>query len=117
MTRRVFTPAVIKIILELASQGKTAPEIAATIGSTSASVRVRCCQLKISLSRRGRPSLVPGFPSDNEGKIVMYMRPDSFASLTRRAAQMYKSPVELAGMLLEAVVSSNIFEAVLGDYE
>ena len=59
MPRRVFTPAVIKAIRELASQGKSASEIAAAIGSTAASVRVKCCQLKIQLSRRGRPCLAP----------------------------------------------------------
>jgi hypothetical protein len=30
---------------------------------------------------------------------------------------MNKSPVELAGMLLQAIVSANIFEAVLDDRE
>jgi|ERR1700683_1373659 len=117
MPRRIFTRAVINGIRELASQGKTAPEIAAIIGSTPASVRVKCCHLEISLSRRGRPSLVPRFPSDNQGKLVVHLRADGYAALTRRAEQMRKSPVELAAMLLEAVISSNIFEAVLGDYE
>jgi len=115
MPRRVFTPAVIKAIREMASQGKSASEIAATIGSTPASVRVKCCQLKIQLSRRGRPSLVPSFP--NEHKLIVYMRPDNYTALKRKAAQMNKSPVELAGMLLEAIVSADIFEAVLDDHE
>jgi hypothetical protein len=116
MPRRLFTPAVIKAVRELASQGKTASEIAATIGSTPASVRVKCCHLKIQLSRRGRPSLVPSSrPHNYEGKLVLYMRPDDYAALYRRATQMRKSPVELAGMLLEAIVSANLFEAVLDD--
>ena len=115
MPRRVFTPAVIKAIREMASQGKSASEIATTIGSTPASVRVKCCQLKIQLSRRGRPSLVPSFSSHTESKLVVYLRPDGYAALKQRAAQMRKSPVELAGMLLEAIASANIFEAVLDD--
>jgi hypothetical protein len=114
---RVFTRAVINVIRELASQGKTAAQIATIIGSTPGSVRVKCCRLKISLSRRGRPSLVPSFPSDNQGKLVVRMRADDYAALTRRAQQMDRSPVELAAMLLEAVASGNIFEAVLGDDE
>ena len=117
MPRRVFTPAVIKAIREMASQGKSASDIAATIGSTPASVRVKCCQLKIQLSRRGRPSLGPGFLPHNENKLVVYMRPDDYAALKRRAEQMHKSPVELAGMLLEAIVSANIVDAVLDDHE
>jgi hypothetical protein len=118
MPRRVFTPAVIKAIREMASQGKSASEIAATIGSTPASVRVKCCQLKIQLSRRGRPSLVPSFPQhNNEHKLVVYIRPEDYAALKRKAVQLHKSPVELAGMLLEAIASANIFEAVLDDHE
>src|SRR6202050_563881 len=116
MPRRVFTLAVIKLIREMASQGKSAAEIAATIGSTPASVRVRCCQLKIQLSRRGRPSLVPPLPLRNQ-QLVLCMRPDDYAALKRRAEQMRKSPFELAGMLLEAIVSGNIVEAVLDDQE
>jgi len=113
--RHVFTPAVIKAIREMASQGKSASEIAATIGSTPASVRVKCCQLKIQLSRRGRPSLVPSSPTHNEHKLVVNLRADDYAALKQKAAQMRKSPIEFAGMLLEAIVSANIFDAVLDD--
>jgi hypothetical protein len=117
MPRRVFTPAAVNAVRELASQGKSAAHIAGAIGSTPASVRVKCCQLKIQLSRRGRPSLVPSFSPPNEHRLVVYMRPDGYTLLKRRATQMSRSPVELAGMLLEAIVSSNIFEAVLDDHE
>lgn len=110
MPRRVFTPAVIKAIREMAGQGKSASEIAATIGSTPASVRVKCCQLKIQLSRRGRPSLHPG-----EHKLVLYMRPEDYTALKRKAAHKRKSPAELAGTLLEMIVSADIFQAVLDD--
>jgi hypothetical protein len=118
MPRRVFTPAAVNAVRELASQGKSAAHIAGAIGSTPASVRVKCCQLKIQLSRRGRPSLVPSFPQHtNEHKLVLYVRLDDYIALKRKAAQMNKSPVELAGMLLQAIVSANIFEAVLDDRE
>ena len=115
MPRRVFTLAAVKVVRELASQGKSAANIATIIGSTPASVRVKCCQLKIQLSRRGRPSLVPNLSPPNGPKLVLYMRPDDYAALMRKATQMSKSPVELAGMLLEAIASANIFEAVLDD--
>jgi hypothetical protein len=110
MVRRVFTPAVIKAIRELASQGKSASAIAAAIGSTAASVRVKCCQLKIQLSRRGRPCLYP-----DEQKLVLYMRPEDYAALKRKAAHKRKSPAKLAETLLEMVASADIFQAVLGD--
>jgi hypothetical protein len=112
MARRVFTPTVIKAIRELASQGKSASEIAAAIGSTAASVRVKCCQLKIQLSRRGRPCLRP-----SEHKLVLYMRPEDYTALKRKAVHKCKSPAELAGTLLEMIVSADIFQAVLDDRE
>jgi hypothetical protein len=117
MPRRVFTPTVIKAIGEWASQGKSASEIAVTIGSTPASVRVRCCQLKIRLSRRGRPSLELSFPPHNEHKVIVSLRPEDYDTLKRRAAQMHKLPGELAEKLLEAIISANIFEAVLDDHK
>jgi hypothetical protein len=114
----MFTPAVIEAIREWATQGKSASEIAAAIGSTAASVRVRCSGLKIRLSRRGRPSLVPGWPQHvSEQKLVIYMRPKDYAALKRKAAHMHKSPVELAGMLLKEIVGADIFEAVLDNDE
>jgi hypothetical protein len=50
--RRIFTPSAISTIRRLAAQGKSASQIADVIGSTSASVRVKCCQLKIKLRSR-----------------------------------------------------------------
>jgi hypothetical protein len=47
MPKRVFTPAAIQTVRELAAQEKTAAEIARQLGSTAASVRVKCCHLKI----------------------------------------------------------------------
>ena len=118
MPRRgpVFTPKVVNIIRGLADQGRSAPEIAAAIGSTPASVRVRCCQLKIKLVRRGRTSRKETEPrSGRERKMVVYTHPEVYAALNRKAAHMHKSPVELAALLLEAIVSSDIYDAVLDD--
>jgi hypothetical protein len=113
--RRVFTPAAIQIIRELAGQGRSASEIACVIGSTAASVRVRCCQLQVKLSRRGRPSSLQ--TSSGEQRLVVYMRPAEYAALTRKAARMQKSSVELAARLLEAIASSDLYEAVLDNAE
>ena len=111
MPRRLFTPAVIEAIREMAKQRKTAAAIAATIGSTPGSVCVKCCHLKIPLSRRGRPGLVPD-PFDKE-KLVVYMPRADFDALREQASHMRKPAGELAGMLLQAIVSSNIYKAVL----
>src|ERR1700676_1304400 len=90
--RSVFTPEANQIVRELASQGKSASEIACVIGSTAASVRVRCCQLQVKLSRRGRPnSLETERRHGGEQRLVVYMRPAEYAALARKAAHMQKS--------------------------
>ena len=114
----VFTPTAIQLVRRLADQGKSASEIAEAIGSTAASVRARCCQLKIKLTWRA-PA---GSPEKQQRhiqkrKLVIGLHPAVYAGLERQAAQMQKSPVELAGMLLEAIVSSEIYAAVLDDGE
>ena len=38
-----------------------------------------------------------------------------YAALKRKAADMQKSAVELSGELLDAIISSDIYEAVLDD--
>jgi hypothetical protein len=116
MRRRVFTPTVIKMIRELAGEGKTAPEIAHRVGSTPASVRVKCCQLKISLARRGRPTLVPkSSPPNDRQKLILQMRWVDYLALKRKAAQMQKSTPELAEMLLHAIVRSDFYESILNE--
>jgi hypothetical protein len=112
----IFTAEAIQIVRRLADQGKSASEIADVIGSTAASVRVRCCQLKIKLAPRVRIDL----PSTRqrhfqEQKLIIGMRPAVLAALEQKAARLQKSPTELARVLLEAIVSSDIYEAVLDD--
>ena len=107
--RRVFTPSAINTIRGLVSQGKSASEIAGVIGSTAGSVRVKCSQLKIKLGRRGRP----GRERQITWQIVICLSDADYAALKRKAADMQKSAVELSGELLEAIISSDIYEAVL----
>jgi hypothetical protein len=109
--RRVFTPSAINTIRRLVGQGKSASEIAGVIGSTAGSVRVRCSQLKIKLGRRGRP----GRKGQIAGQIVICLSDADYAALKRKAAEMQKSAIKLSGELLEAIISSNIYEAVLDD--
>jgi hypothetical protein len=108
--RRVFTQTAIDTIRVLAAQGKSAAEIAAAIGSTPASVRVRCCQLKISLRRGWQGKRHVGA----RGLVIYLLEPD-YAALRRKAADMQKSTVELSSELLRAVIRGDIYEAVLDD--
>lgn len=49
--------------------------------------------------------------------MVVHMRPTALAALKRKAALMEKSAEELAVMLLEEIVSSDLYEAVLNHDE
>jgi hypothetical protein len=108
--RRVFTPNAIDTMRGLAAQGKSASAIAEVIGSTAASVRVKCCHLKITLRRPGRHRSQIG--GHNE---VIYLPAADYAALKRKASEMQKSASELSGKLLRAIIRSDIYEAVLDD--
>ena len=78
--RRVFTPTAINTIRVLAAQGKAAAEIATAIGSTPASVRVKCCQLKIPLRRRWEQALhIEGH------RLIIYLQDADYAALKRKS--------------------------------
>ena len=114
----IFTPTAIQLVRRLADHGKTASEIADAIGSTAASVRARCCQLKIKLPRETHARIsVTEQGRTQEQKLIVHMQPKIYAALEGKAVYMQKSADELAGMLLEAIVSSEIYEAVLDDGE
>ena len=114
----IFTPEAIQLVHRLADQGRTASEIADAIGSTAASVRARCCQLKIKLAR-GTNGGVSGTPQGpiQEQKLIVRLQPKAYAALEGKAVCIQKSTNELAGMLLEAIVGSEIYDAVLDDGE
>ena len=50
-----------------------------------------------------------------ERRLVVYMRPDEYIQLERQAARRGKSAAEYAGMLLQAIVDANIYDAVLDE--
>ena len=110
--RRVFTPSAINTICGLAGQGKSASEIAEVIGSTTGSVRVKCSQLNIKLRRQGQRGHIRQIAGQ---RLVICLNDADYAALERKAADMQKSAVELSCELLEAIISSDIYEAVLDD--
>jgi hypothetical protein len=109
---RVFTPSTINTIRRLAGQGKSASEIAEVIGSATGSVRVKCSQLKIRLIQQGRRGHIRQIAGQ---RLVICLSDADYAALKRKAADMQKSAVKLSGELLEAIISSDIYEAVLDD--
>ena len=48
-------------------------------------------------------------------RLIICLSDPVYAALERKAADMQKSAVELSGELLEAIISSDIYEAVLDD--
>jgi hypothetical protein len=104
--RRLYTPAVVEMMQQLAKENRTAAEIAVIIGSTPGCVRVKCSQFGIKLSQRGRRN-------SSLRKLTVPLGREEYGAIERRAAAMRKSPVELARLLLEAIVSSDLYQAVL----
>ena len=115
--RHIFTPTVVEAIKGLAAQGKSAAEIAAVVGSTPASVRVKCSHFKIKLVRQHLGSRRNELQLPSKRKLVVYLPPSIYSAMTRKAQGMRKSTVELAELLLRAIVNSNIYEAVLDEAE
>ena len=104
--QRIFTPDNLLRIRQMAAEGSSSSEIAESIGSTAASVRVICCQHKIKIGRRraGTPSL------------LLARLPASLSIEFHRKAEYLRIPAsDLASRLLAAIVDSDIYEAVLDD--
>jgi len=107
MRERIFTADTILRIRQMAAEGSSSFEIAESIGSTPASVRVMCCQHKIKIGR-GRSAGTP-LP------LVAHL-PGALSAEFRRKAEELQIPASvLATKLLSAIVISNIYEAVLDD--
>lgn len=92
----------------MAAEGLSAAAIADRLGSTPASVRTKCCELKIVLTA-GRGRTKP------EMKQIAFKVPYKvFAVLDERAAQLKLTPDRLARDILSVVLSDNLIDAVLG---
>jgi hypothetical protein len=105
MPERIFTPNNIRRIRRMAEEGRTAIEIAKSIGSTPASIRVMCCHHKIKIGRGQLPD-----------HAIVARLPGTLSSEFRRKAEELQMPASaLATKLLSAIVVSNIYEAVLDD--
>jgi hypothetical protein len=111
--RRIFTPTAIDTVRELAGQGHSAAQIAFVIGSTAGSVRVMCSNLGISLRQRGRPRLRLTEPHLIQKQMLL--SPAVSIALEQKAAQKQQSAARLMEKLLEAIVTSDLYEAVLDE--
>jgi hypothetical protein len=103
---RIFTPDNLLLIRQMAGEGRSSIEIAESIASTPASVRVVCCHHNIKLSR-GR--------NGSKRAIVTHLPASLFIKFRRKAKDLRIPASVLARRLLAAIVVSNIYEAVLDD--
>jgi len=103
MTERIFTQNNLLTIRRMAEEGRSATEIAKAIGSTPASVRVVCSHHKIKIGR------------GQEHAIVVRMNGTLSAEFRRKAEELQIPASVLAHRLLNAIVISNIYEAVLDE--
>src|SRR5205823_1356556 len=116
---RIFTSENLALVRQMAARGNSALEIAGAIGSTPSSVRVKCSHQKIRLRRGGRRQ--PGGPMRQapehapEHLVVAYMPAPLYAEFHRKALHLHRPVSILASMLLNAIATSNIYEAVLDD--
>jgi hypothetical protein len=106
---KIFTPQVFNEISNLAAQGFSAAEIADKIGCTLNSLRVKCSQHGICLRRPSKiaPERRP------QGRLTIKLSGDT-ATLLQQAAEKQGIPsAKFAALLLEAIVSDNLYAAVI----
>jgi transcriptional regulator len=112
MTKKIrrlvrFTPDILLRVRQMAEEGSSSIEIAKSMGSTSASVKNVCSRHKIKIPRRRRSV---------ELSTLMARLPASLSTeFHRKAEQLQISASVLASRLLEAIVVSDIYDAVLDD--
>ena len=109
MGRKILTKAVLATIPQMVEQGgMRADDIAEKLGCNIGTLKVRCCQARISLrppgSRRGRPK------SDER---TIRLSSAALTLLQKRAAASGKSEAALAQELIEAIARDNLYDAVL----
>ena len=118
---RIFTAGNLTLMRQMAERGCSAIEIARNIGSTPGSVRVVCCHQKIRLKRGPRlpnhePPTADRQTQQKLDRVIRAQMPTHlFVEFGRKAEQLQLSAPGLASRLLEAIATSNIYEAVLDD--
>jgi hypothetical protein len=91
-------PALIPVLIE---EGLSDSEIANRMGWTVGTLRVRCCQLKISLRRK------------NATQRQVVLPQPIFDQLQQRAALMGVATTVLVAELLKAIARDGLYNAVL----
>jgi hypothetical protein len=124
--RSILTKDVMAGIPVLVQQGLNAEAIAARLGCTAGTLKVRCSQAQISLRVPKEVKVVPLVPAPNPFKPLEQERFSGFAlpttlqlsrvamsRLRQRAKAIGVSEARLARDLLEVIAQDDLYDAVL----
>ena len=106
----ILTSAVLAQVPGWVQQGRAADEIAARLGCTVGTLRVKCSQNGISL-RRGDHAQRQA--SENHSKMSIALPTSIMAVLDARARGQGVTSRRLAATLIKTIVDDDLFEAVL----
>ena len=110
--RSILTKDLMAGIPVLVQQGLNAEAIAARLGCTVGTLRVRCSQNHISLRRPGTPR------GRGRGRsIAIQLSSTALDRFRKRAAATGVSEVKLATDLLEVIAQDDLYDAVLDTKE
>jgi hypothetical protein len=110
MPKTIFTPEIFAEISNLVAQGFDTAEIAAKIGCTMGSLRVRCSQKGVRLRL---PKSKPVAKSKPRERLTLRLSENIALRLEQQAHKRGKTRKEFAIALLEAIVRDNLYDAVL----
>jgi hypothetical protein len=105
--RGLFSPAVFAQIAKMVDAGFRAPQIAATVGCTLGTLRVKCSQCGVSLRR------CPAETNGSRTKLTINLPPGMALRLQLQAQKHRISPTKLATILIETIVQDELYSAVI----
>jgi hypothetical protein len=116
MRPRILTTQVMSGIPALVQQGFNTEAIAARLGCTVGTLKVRCSQAQISLRVPKEVKVVPLVPSPvppKPPKQTLQLSGIAMSRLRQRAEAIGVSEAALAMKLLEVIAQDDLFDAVL----
>jgi hypothetical protein len=110
VTATVFTPEIVASIIRLARAGRTAPEVATSLGLNLGSLRVECSKRQISFREERKTGL--GLSSE---ALVLQITHDARAQLESIGSRRGLSAEEMAAYLMDVIVTENLIDAILDE--
>jgi hypothetical protein len=107
--RSLFSADVFDQIATMVDRGLNAMEIAARVGCTVGTLRVKCCHYGLSLRRQAAQSRA----FSPHTKLKLKLSRDVVWQLYRQARKERLSGTELATALIEVIVRDELYDAVI----